>query len=285
MAGKANPAAFDPVAADYDSAFTHSPLGKMLRQRVWNVLADCFSAGNTVLELACGTGEDAVWLARRGVSVMATDGSAEMVGATAVKAQHANVSHLVTPLQISLQEIAAYDGTRHTEHGLRGSTPYDGAFSNFGGLNVLDDWRPLAANLAQLVRPGGHLVFVPMGPMCPWEVGWHGLRGQWKTAVRRFRQPATARIGDSLIPIWYPSTRRLRRDFAPWFDCVRLESLGLWLPPSYLGHWVARWPRLFAGLNWLEAKTARLGGGLGDHFIMVLRRLPERKRHANTTST
>jgi SAM-dependent methyltransferase len=258
------PSAFDAFAADYDAAFTHSPLGQLLRRRVWRVLADYFQAGQTVLELACGTGEDAVWLAQRGVSVTATDGSAEMVKATAVKAQQNNLSDHITPHHLSLQKLPTHYALRNTQ--------YDGAFSNFGGLNTLSGWRPLAAALARLVRPGGHLVLVPMGPVCPWEIGWYGLHGQWKTAVRRWRQPATARIGPSLIPVWYPSARRLRQDFAPWFECVHVESLGLWLPPSYLAPWVERRPRLFAALNRLEDKTARLSPGWGDHYIMVLGR-------------
>jgi hypothetical protein len=187
-----------------------------------------------------------------------------MVKATAAKAAQANVAHLVTPLQRSLQEIAANQLP---------PTVYDGAFSNFGGLNVLENLRPLAAALSQWVRPGGHLVLAPMGPFCPWEIGWYGLRGQWKTAVRRFRQPAMARIGDNQIPVWYPPARRLRQAFAPWFECVHVESLGLWLPPSYLAHWVERWPRLFAALDQLERATARLSGGWGDHYIMILTRV------------
>lgn len=257
-----NPAAFDAFTADYDVAFTHSNLGQMLRQRVWRVLAACFQAGQTVLELACGTGEDAVWLAQRGVAVVATDGSAEMVQATAVKAQQANVASLITPLQLSLQDVGQFGKLRRS---------YDGAFSNFGGLNTLDDWRPLAAALAQQIRPGGYLILVPMGPVCPWEISWHFVHGEWGTAVRRLRQPAAARIGADLIPVWYPSARRLRRDFAPWFDCLRVESLGLWLPPSYLAHWVDRRPRLFATLNRLESKTARWSGGWGDHLVMVFK--------------
>ena len=262
-----NPSAFDTFAADYDATFTHTALGQLLRRRVWHVLADYFQAGETVLELACGTGEDAVWLARRGLTVTATDGSAAMVKATAVKAQQNNLTHRIITHHISLQELPTHYALRNTQ--------YDHAFSNFGGLNVLADWRPLASALSLRIRPGGHLVLVPMGPVCPWEIGWYGLRGQWQTAGRRCRQPAMAQIGDNLIPIWYPSARRLKQEFAPWFESVHLESLGLWLPPSYLAHGVDRWPRLFATLDRLERATARLSGGWGDHYIMVLTRTPD----------
>ncbi|MEM7344793.1 MAG: hypothetical protein AAF485_11165, partial [Chloroflexota bacterium] len=61
-----NPIAFDAFASDYDDDFTHSPLGQLLRPRVWHLLGKAFSSGQHALELTCGTGEDAVWLARRG---------------------------------------------------------------------------------------------------------------------------------------------------------------------------------------------------------------------------
>ncbi len=284
-----NPSAFDAFAPTYDADFTHTHLGQLLRQRVWRVLAQQFSAGQQVLELACGTGEDAVWLAQQGIFVTATDGSAEMVRVTAVKAQQADVSDRVTAVPLSFQDVVAWHNpkseagsrkpdhasriTHHaspiTDYGLR-MTRYDGAFSNFGGLNTIGDWRPLAESLARLVKPGGKVVLVVMGPWCPWEVGWHLLHGEWGTAVRRSHTSAPATIGNRPIPIWYPSAWRLRREFAPWFRHTHTESLGLWLPPSYLGHLVERWPRLFARLNQWERHTARLTGGWGDHYVLVL---------------
>ncbi|HRQ40291.1 MAG TPA: class I SAM-dependent methyltransferase [Chloroflexota bacterium] len=280
-----DPSAFDAFAPTYDADFTHTWLGQLLRQRVWRVLAQQFTAGRHLLELACGTGEDAVWLAQQGILVTATDGSAEMVRATAVKAEQAGVSERVTAVPLSLQDLVAgrnpYSVTRHpimdyrlriTDYGLP-ITDYDGVVSNFGGLNTIGEWRPLAESLAGLVKSGGKLVLVVMGPWCPWEVGWHLLHGEWGTAVRRFRSSAPAAIGKNTIPIWYPSARRLRQEFAPWFDHVHTESLGLWLPPSYLGHLVERWPRLFTRLNRWERRTARLTGGWGDHYVLVLERI------------
>ncbi len=273
-----NPSAFDAFAPTYDADFTHTRLGQLLRQRVWRVLGQQFHAGQHVLELACGTGEDAVWLAQQGIHVTATDGSAEMVRATAVKAKQAGVSDRVTAVTLSLQEIVenrnpyAVNRKPITDHGLR-IADYDGAFSNFGGLNTINEWRPLAEGLARLVKPGGKVVLVVMGPWCPWEFGWHLLHGEWGTAVRRFRASAPAAIGNDTIPIWYPPARRLRREFAPWFHHLHTESLGLWLPPSYLGHLVDRWPCLFTRLNQWERHTARLTGGWGDHYILVLQKM------------
>lgn len=278
MAGtELNPAAFDAIAADYDTSFTHSRLGQRLRARVWRVLADCFTAGQQVLELTCGTGEDAVWLAQRGVIVTATDGSAAMTRLTTAKAASAGLTSLITAYHLSLQSIIQplpFDIAQGKPFSLQPSS-FDGVFSNFGGLNTIGSLRPLAEVLAGLVRPGGRAVLVLMGPFCPWEMGWHCLHGEWGTAVRRFRRSAPATVGGVTIPVWYPSARQVRQAFAPWFQHLHTESLGLWLPPSYLGHFVERWPGLFGRLAQLEQATSRLTGGWGDHYIIVLTRKHE----------
>jgi SAM-dependent methyltransferase len=271
-----NSTAFDAFAATYDDDFTHSLLGQLLRPRVWDVLGRYFSAGQHVLELTCGTGEDALWLAQRGVHVTATDGSAEMVRVAKAKAEGAGEqgsrgAGKVEVKQVSLQEVAGgYFGGRQSTVGGR----FDGVFSNFGGLNTIGEWRLLTAALAEIVRPGGMVILVPMGPFCPWEIFWYLAHGQPQQAFRRFaRSGASARIGGSVIPIWYPLAGRLRRDFAPWFSHVETQSLELWLPPSYLDHWVNKWPGLFTRLNRFEQATARLTGGWGDHYITIFERI------------
>ncbi|NJN95713.1 MAG: hypothetical protein HC875_17170, partial [Anaerolineales bacterium] len=119
----------------------------------------------------------------------------------------------------------------------------------------------------------GTVILVPMGPFCPWEIGWYLAHGQPRQALRRFsRNGAPAKIGAAVIPIWYPSAGRLRADFAPWFTHQETHSLELWLPPSYLDHFVNRWPGLFRRLNRFENATARLTGGWGDHYIIVFKR-------------
>jgi SAM-dependent methyltransferase len=263
---QSQPAAFDAFAGEYDRSFTNSALGRMLRARVWEEFARQFPPASHVLELACGTGEDAVWLARRGVNVAATDGSPEMVRAAQSKVTEAGLADRVRVLPLTLQNIIDDPQAISIPGG------YAGALSNFGGLNTIAEWDQLACALAGLVAPAGKLVLVPMGPVCPWEIGWYLLHRQPQLALRRFRQPAIAVIGDARIPIWYPSAGQLRRAFAPWFSHRNTRSLGLWLPTSSLSRLVDRAPRLFALANRLETATARLSAGWGDHYIMVLER-------------
>ncbi|HEX5164835.1 MAG TPA: methyltransferase domain-containing protein, partial [Thermomicrobiales bacterium] len=89
-------APFDSVAAGYDDAFTSHQLGHWLREMVWQRMAASFAPGQHVLELGCGTGEDALWLAQRGVHVTATDASPAMLAETRRKVERAGLGEFVT---------------------------------------------------------------------------------------------------------------------------------------------------------------------------------------------
>ncbi len=215
---------FDALAPAYDADFTATPLARELRGRVWARLDQLFPAGANVLELACGTGEDARHLAQRGVAVVATDQSPAMLAL----AQAKTTGLPVTTARLDLAALAV-------DPVIRASAPYAGVLSNFGGLNALPHRAALAAYLAPLVRPGGRLVLVLMGRYCAWEIGWHWLHLQPRRAFRRLnRAGAASQAGGATFAVYYPSTAALRRDFAPHFRLDRAWPLGLCLPPTYL---------------------------------------------------
>ena len=80
-------AAFDELAAGYDADFTNTPLGSALRSMVWSRLDQVFSGPRRILDLGCGTGEDALHLAARGLDVVGIDASAAMVHSAVDKAR------------------------------------------------------------------------------------------------------------------------------------------------------------------------------------------------------
>lgn len=270
-------AAFDAAAGSYDREFTDTALGRRLRASVWAELDGAFPVGDRVLELGCGTGEDAIHLASRGVAVVATDTSERMLEAARAKAAAAGADDLLTFGRLDLS--SADLSTRVTD--LADGQAFDGAFSDFGALNVLADRRGLARALGSVVRPGGCLILVVMGPFCPWEVAWHVSHRQPRAAVRRWRSGAVASIGvGSRMRVWYPSPTTLRTEFAAWFESVASRGLGIALPPSGLAGLVEYRPGLLGILSLLEQ---RLAHGLGrapmsawaaDHYMQVLRRVP-----------
>src|SRR5258705_4602524 len=70
---------FDHMAREYDNVFTNSMIGRAQRDAVWSVLTQVFQHGDHILELNCGTGEDALFLAGNGVSITACDASEQMI--------------------------------------------------------------------------------------------------------------------------------------------------------------------------------------------------------------
>src|ERR1043166_6681556 len=81
-------AAFDIMAADYDTAFSRSLTGDCQRSQVYEWLSDFIKDKKelNILEINCGTGDDALWLASLGHSVIATDISAAMIAEAKDKA-------------------------------------------------------------------------------------------------------------------------------------------------------------------------------------------------------
>src|SRR5215470_8736151 len=71
--------AFDSVAADYDGPSGNNALIQRLRAQTLAAVMRSAPAGGRLLDLGCGTGLDAAYLAARGYQVTATDWSPAMV--------------------------------------------------------------------------------------------------------------------------------------------------------------------------------------------------------------
>ena len=260
-------APFDAIADRYDEDFTDRRLGQMLRARVQARLADAFAPGSHVLELGCGTGEDAVWLAKREVRVTALDASAAMIARARAKAVRTDTLDRVTLRQADLADLPADLGSSER--------PFDGAFSNFGALNCLRDPAELAGAVARWIRPGGRLLLVVMGPLCPWEVVGYGMRGRFRDAMRRVARPRTVRLGGGQsLPVWYHSAGRVRRAVAPWFRHLDTAGIGVLLPPTDFSALVDRWPGVFESIAAADRYVGdtHAGGWLNDHHLTLFER-------------
>jgi len=257
---------FDAMAADYDRSFTESAIGQSMRAAVWRRLDAVFRPGDRVLELNCGTGEDAVYLGRRGVHVLATDISTAMLDVTRAKLARAGLADLVDVQQVDINELGV-----NLQSAIC-NLQFDGVLSNFGGLNCVGDLGAVARGLAACMRPGGRALLCVMGPLVPWEWAWYLGRGQPRKAFRRLRRGGTPWRG---LIIRYPSLGALRRAFAPYFAQRRVAAIGALLPPSYAERWAARHARLLGALGRWERRIETLPPlpWLADHYLIELERI------------
>jgi SAM-dependent methyltransferase len=256
------PAVFDQFAHDYDEHFG-GILGRMFRRAVWRWLDAAFQPGEQILEMSCGTGEDAIHLAERGVRILATDPSAGMLEVARKKVLAEELAERIELRQLAIEHLGALNG--------QFSDRFSGAFSNFGGLNFVADLRAAASTIGSLVRPGGRLVLCIVGRYVPWEWAWFVGHGHPLKALRRLEPGGASWRG---VKVYYPSIRRVRRAFGPAFRLVRVGALGVLLPPPYTEHWARNHAKLIATLDRWERRIESwpLVPKFGDHYILELLR-------------
>ncbi len=256
--------AFNSAASSYDAHFESFPATRRLRSLIQARLLSIFKTGDSVLELNCGTGTDALFLARHGIRVHATDGSPAMVEIVRAKAKDFAESSLVTTAVLPFDKLRTAD--------LR---PFDGAFSNLGGLNCCHDLAFLAESLGKLIKPGGYLLVCLLGCLSPWEISSFILRGKLGDARRRLNATATTvHVQGVSVPIRYYSNEEIRRAFQPTFTIRYKQGLNIITPPPASVDADRRLGWILQPLQWIEDRICSLPpfNRLGDHVLIVLER-------------
>jgi len=256
---------FDQLAAEYDQIFTDSIIGRAQRDSIWKILTNTFKANDNILELNCGTGEDAIFLAGRGVSVFACDASQQMIARAEQRLCRKSSILPVVFCHLPTERI----GELHPE--LR----FDGAFSNFSGLNCIDDLRAVASALSDLVKPGGLLLLCFSTRFCLIEILHYLIRSQYRKAFRRCTGHTMATLGNLQFPVYYPTLRQIRGHFAPQFRLRSYTGIGVAVPPSYCESWARQHTSLFHFLCRFEQVLATIPifRVTGDHMLLCFEKV------------
>ena len=257
--------AFDSQATEYDEVFTRSTIGRAQRNAVWERAASLFARGSHILELNCGTGEDALFLARQGISVFGCDASEKMI--SVANRRRATEG---SPLPVRFEVLP-------TEHigDARIFGPFDGVLSNFSGLNCVADLGAIAQHLAAMVEPGGRLLVCLSSRVCLWEIAWFLVHGKGRRAFRRFNGRTTASLGKIAVNVRYPTVRALRKLLSPSFILRSWSGIGITVPPSYLEHMARCYPKAVERLGKVDAAISDwpIFRALGDHTLLSFERV------------
>ncbi|OQP43023.1 hypothetical protein A4H97_12820 [Niastella yeongjuensis] len=261
-------ATFNVLAGTYDTAFTESLIGHAQRTVSHKWLQPLLTSepGMQLLEINCGTGADACWMAGQGHSVIATDGSPAMID----KAQQK------TALTNGVQQPAFQTCSFEELHTTFPNRQFDAIVSNFAGLNCVSpaEMKNLSTQLQSLLRPGGYLAVVLFGKYCFWDSLYHLLKGQPRQAFRRFtNKEVLVQLSPGVQqPVYYYSVKAFERLLYP-MQLIEKKPVGLFIPPSWLEGYMQQHPRLF---HWLVQREETLGNSslltsLADHVFLLFK--------------
>jgi ubiquinone/menaquinone biosynthesis C-methylase UbiE len=258
-------AAFTRQSAVFDELYTGNTIVKYKRLRVRQHVLKYLAPGGSVLELNAGTGEDALFFARQGFKVHATDISVGMQHELKQKVSNNKLDGMVSTEVCSFTQLDQ----------LKNKGPYDLIFSNFAGLNCTNELDKVLASFDDLLSPGGMVTLVILPKFCLWET-LLVFKGKFGTAFRRFfsKRGRQARVEDTWFKCWYYNPSYIVGRLSNNFQLLGVEGLCSLVPPSYIEGFAEKHLRTY---NFLKEKEDKLKSRwpwkyIGDYYIISLRK-------------
>jgi ubiquinone/menaquinone biosynthesis C-methylase UbiE len=201
------------------------------------------NTGDKILELNAGTGLDAVYFASKGFKVHAIDISEGMIERLKYKVDSFKLAGKITYELLSFTEL----------HKLSGQS-FDYIFSNFGGLNCVDNLEKVTRHFADILTQGGKVTFVIMPPICPWETALI-LKGNFRTAFRRLHgDGVTANIEGIKFQTYYHTFNYVKKTLGKKYRLIESEGLASLSPPPYMENFPRKHSKLCHNLISLDKR-------------------------------
>lgn len=260
-----NHSGFDSIAITYDDNFSNTAVGKLQRQRVWNYLEKTLSQNSelNILELNSGTGEDAIWFAKKGHKIIATDNSSNMIEIIKNKVSKYDLGDRISVAELDLNNISDINFNKK----------FDLVFSNFGGLNCINSNQlsTFSINLKKNLNPEARFIAVIMPDFCLIESLYFIIKLKSQSIFRR-KKSQQVLLDDSIIDTYYYSPKKFYSFFKDHFLVNKIISVGFSIPPSYLNNFFNKKNKLLKILNGIENTLGNnsLTANLSDHFLIDL---------------
>jgi ubiquinone/menaquinone biosynthesis C-methylase UbiE len=255
-------ASFDKAATNYDATFTNSAIGKLQRSLVYNQLSKQLDLVHKILEINCGTGEDAIRLAQQNFNVIATDISSKMI-------EVAKEKTTITNLKFQTADINSITELFKNEK-------FDLIFSNFGGLNCLSkpELEKLFQNVPSILSEKGKMILVIMPKNTLWEQFYFLAKAQFSRAFRRKKELAIADVDGEKVPTYYYNPKDIVNLAKHDFELIGQKPIGFFVPPSYLEPFFKNKKGFLQILNRLESgiKNWSVLSKYADHYIITLQK-------------
>mgnify|MGYP000329992541 CR=1 FL=1 len=232
-------------------------MSKWKRQRVYTHLEKHLLPNSKILEINAGSCIDAVYLCSKGHKVHATDISDGFQ------------VHAERKIQVlSLQDKLTYEQISFTELSELSETGFDHVFSNFAGLNCIEDIESVLDQFEKLLNPKGKITLVILPKIAPWE--WLRIRYGFYEGFRRFKKNGVeANVNGSSVKTFYHPASKIQKILTSNYNKVQLENLGFFMPS--VDSFSLKRPKSFQLFAKADVKFQKLmPKGVGDYYILTM---------------
>lgn len=251
---------FSKIAEEYEELEESSSLIQYKRKIIRNHLLSKTNENDRILELNCGTGIDAVYLANKGFSIVATDISEGMLSVFNQKITDKKFENKITIENKSFLDLIDFN-----------QNEFNCLFSNFGGLNCIDqnDLKKVIDDIVELLTPGGSITLVIMPKITPWE--WLRILKGNKSAFRRLKSGETfANVEGEKVKTFYHSARAVKKILNQDFENIRVENIFTFGPSGSSCHFPEKHSIFFKLLTKVDKFCNKIGifKGVGDYYVI-----------------
>lgn len=215
----------------------------------------------SILEINAGSGIDAVYFARKGHTVLATD-----IASGAEK----HIRDKITGLGLSGLE---FQNCSFLALGQITGRTFDHIFSNYGGLNCTNNLPAVFAQLGKVLNVGGYVSLVIMPPYYPWEMATI-LKGNRKAFRRWHKKGVAANVGSYEVTTFYHTPKKVKAAAGNHFRHVKTRNIGTFYPSSHFAS-ISKYKSIVSGLIRLDDRindSPLMWKGIGDYFIITFQK-------------
>ena len=254
--------AFSSISKEYDN--DNSVITTYCRKQVRENLHRFLKPNMKVLEINAGTGIDALYLLQNyDITLTTIDISDTMIEYMKRKRSEFNLQDRWQIFQLSFTELQELNNQK-----------FHLIFSNFGGLNCIENLTNFTNNLETILYPNAIISLVIMPKICLWEIVYL-LKGNWKLATRRLSGKTIAHINKTPFPVYYYNYKEIVNSFKPTiFKSINIQSIAPFSPSAaeHLKKFPQKFPKIYATLIKIDSLFNKSFpfNRIGDYLIVDL---------------
>jgi ubiquinone/menaquinone biosynthesis C-methylase UbiE len=225
------------IASSYDYMVDASIPAKTIREHFQCRILKSIKPGEHILEIGCGTGTDAILLAKNGIKVTATDISENMIEAAQSKVHNNGLSDLIETAVLDADNLVSLNGGK-----------YDGLISNFNAVNYVKDIESFSINSSSILKPNAKVFFVMLNKVCLWEVFYNLVKLKPVTAFKRLA--SREKDYKTKMHLYFP--RKVKKIFSKYFRIKNITGFGFLFPPDGLSTFHKKHEKFFGKIQSIE---------------------------------